>query len=82
MVGIWRLFIDECHTKSNDFYEIDDTHTFEEVLYISLQNDICKKWELRVHSRDLNFRQSVGCIIYYELLNRNENGGIVTLDIK
>jgi len=27
-VGIWRLFIDECHTKSNDFYEIDDINTF------------------------------------------------------
>ena len=23
-VEIWRLFIDECHTKINDFYEIDD----------------------------------------------------------
>jgi hypothetical protein len=27
-VGIWRLFINECHTKSNDFYEIDDINTF------------------------------------------------------
>jgi len=22
------LFINECHTKSNDFYEIDDINTF------------------------------------------------------
>jgi len=28
-VGIWRLFIDERRTKSNDFYEIDDINTFE-----------------------------------------------------
>jgi hypothetical protein len=27
-IGIWRLFIDESHTKSNDFYEIDDTNAF------------------------------------------------------
>ena len=27
-VGIWRLFIDEYHTKINDFYEIDDMKTF------------------------------------------------------
>jgi hypothetical protein len=27
-VGIWRLFIDESHTKSNDFYEIDDINSF------------------------------------------------------
>jgi hypothetical protein len=26
-VAIWRLFIDECHTKINDFYEIDDINT-------------------------------------------------------
>jgi hypothetical protein len=26
--GIWRLFIDESRTKSNDFYEIDDINTF------------------------------------------------------
>jgi hypothetical protein len=27
-VGVWRLFIDESHTKSNDFYEIDAITTF------------------------------------------------------
>jgi hypothetical protein len=27
-VGIWRLFIEERHIKSNDFYEIDDINTF------------------------------------------------------
>jgi hypothetical protein len=27
-VGIWRLFIDESHKKSNDFYEIDGINIF------------------------------------------------------
>ena len=41
--GIWRLFIDECHTKSNDFYEIDDINIFGAGLYIRKPNEICKK---------------------------------------
>ena len=38
-VGIWRLFIDESGTKSNDFYEIDDIDTFGQAPYIRLPDD-------------------------------------------
>jgi len=50
--------------------------------FLGFADVIYKFWRLQVHSRNLQFSKNVGCITKYAILDKNENGGIFTCDIK